>query len=38
MQAAESMYRYYTATQEKKYGVLAIEIKLIGDRYDLCDR
>lgn len=38
MQAAERMYRYYTATQEKKYGVLAIEIKLIGDRYDLCDR
>ncbi|MDE6294234.1 MAG: ASCH domain-containing protein [Clostridiales bacterium] len=27
--AAEAMYKYYTPEQEKKYGVLAIEIELI---------
>lgn len=26
--AANSMYKYYTAEQERKYGVLAIEIKM----------
>lgn len=28
-EAAESMYKYYTPEQEKKYGVVAIEIELI---------
>lgn len=30
-QAAQSMYKYYTHEQEKKYGVLAIEIELLND-------
>ncbi len=30
-QAAQSMYEYYTPEQEKKYGVLAIEIELLND-------
>lgn len=30
-QAAQAMYKYYTPEQEKKYGVLAIEIELLND-------